>query len=551
MSELISKAHDILGKMNIKTICHIDDFYEREKDFKDVILAQLDKVSSPVLSEIFTKHDKECVDDLDIDKKTLISIWDDLTLTEINSLTKCLEGCVETWDTKASSLIEVLFSTCTLIKMSPSAWEQNKAEFIKELSDNKILFLFDNDWGTGGDSGFNQILDLINNVNIPKQNLLCGLYTHTIGTKEENKKRIELAKQYSLDKDRFLVISKQHEDSSFICSLATTALLPTLNKFRAKVFELITQATRDVEQKVKEFDIVDLEYMILNKSKEEGDWEPKILYRIHKNKHLKEFRNIIFNNEVEIQSIINEMRAVKQYTIDNMIVPTNETKTIMQEELFDTKVNEYQCPLRLGDIFELNSKKYLLLAQPCDLSVRSTGKRANEEFRCFANLVEINNKGDNNDYKLEYFSEESHYINFSKAYKVSLNILDLCTYSKTGNTLIDVKITEQAHRLEGLSKRYTYIQKQVSNEFKLYKSLINHCDKESKTALKKKIFLPMNQKIYNRLSIDVDKQTIDYGLRRISNLAIDKARDVLTEFLRHAGRAAYETDLAKIDSKEY
>ena len=528
----------ILEKMGIQKVYHIDDSYEGmgEVDI-DQVLAQFSSIEAEKLQNIFAGKNKEFVNDEDIDKSTLKEIWEDLEASEQKEIILDIDASF-VWDKQALEIVESLFSEATINKITPTTWEERKDTIIEEVKEGRILFLFDKDWGTGqAEAGINAIQELLNNGSIPQENLLCGLFTHTVTPTNEYSSRKELATEKNIDSDRFLVISKQHEDSSFVLSLRTTALIPTLLSFKDKVKSSIVEATTQVQDYISDLDIVDLEYIVLDKSMNEGDWEADILYRLHKNRHIKAFRSKIFE-DTTVQPEIEKMRDIKGIG-EQKVKPTSETKVLMRYELYDDKINEYFCPLKSGDIFEKGNKKYILLAQPCDLMIRSNGKRAFDDYRCFVNLVEITKK--ESKYPLDYFgTDEPLFVHFSLAHKVELDILDLCVFHTEGKAVIDLNETEKTHNLKGLPIRYKKIHEKINKTFNLWKVIASTSATEQ--PLKKQFFTPNKQKVFS-LNVDKESKTIDFGLKRVSRLSKDKAQILLSEFLQHHGRPASEVDL--------
>gem|GEM_PF-3900227 len=537
MSNIENSVKSIFEHMDIKKIYHIDDFYEI--DYKTNFLAQFHLFDPLLIKDFFTKNNLEYTTNNDIDKQTLLDNWEKLDSKEIEEiLSKLNQNFI--WDIQSSSTVEKIFKQVNLEKLSPSAWEEQKEQISQTLKDNKTLFLFDNDWGTGlENSGIKAIKELTEIPDIKQDNIMCGLYTHTVKPEEEFSKRDTLAEQEQVSTNNFLVISKQHNEESFVKSLRTTAIMPTLKNFKDKIHKHILDSSSEVNDFItNKLDIVDLEYITLDSSSNEGEWEPKALYRLHANRHIKEFRNKIFS-DVSLQEDIKTMRNLKN--LSGIKSSPYKTKEIMKDELYDEKVNSYNCPLKSGDIFETKSqKKYILLMQPCEIMIRSNGKRSNDDYKCFANLVEISNDvTKKTDAELKYFNDETYYLQYSKIKKVELDILDLCSFSAEGKLEIDLNKTSFDHKLNGLSLRYNILQNKFNKMYNLWQS------SGGLRELKIPLFTPNGKGI---LSLTINNQGqnkhIDFGLQRINKLSKDVAQELLSKLLTHLSRAAYDVDLA-------
>lgn len=536
MSSLQDSVNSILDEMGIECVYHVDDYYCEAKPVTlDNVMAQFNDLNSETLKKILVE---DFTGDSEIDQAALREKWEDLTSEEKEELSISI-GESFIWDKKASELVESLFSEGRIEKLSPLEWEAKKEKIYEIIKGSKVLFLFDNDWGEHRkSSGIEAISSLLKNPEIIDTNLLCGLYTHTVTPEEEYSKRMSLATEKDIDNNRFLVISKQHEEETFVSSLRTTALIPTLIQFRDNVNKNIKDATTEVENIIAKLDIIDLEYITLDTSHKEGDWEPEILYRIHKNRHQKEFKSKLFADS-SIQELIEKMRKIK-FIDGPKIRPTREIIELMKHELYDEEVNRYNCPIKSGDIFEKGDKKYILLSQPCDLMIRSDGQRRPDGFNCFTNLVEIKAQESSEpsaSSKLDYLDiASSLYVHFSKAHKVELAVLDLCTFNNTGETSIDLKVTSFNHKIAGLTKRYEEIYKKIN---KTYNTWILKTDGSSDVA--KQLFTPNGKGVLN-LTTDKTNKIINFGLKRIARLSKAKAQVILDEFLRHKGRPASEVD---------
>lgn len=534
MSSLQDSVNSILDEMGIHSVYHIDDYYcEAKTVVLDNIMAQFNKLENETLKKILAD---DFTGDSEIDKETLREKWEDLISEEKEELSRSIEESFM-WDKKSSELIESLFCQERIEKLSPIEWEAKKEKIYEIIKDNKVLFLFDNDWGESRkSSGIEAISLLLKNPGIEDTNLLCGLYTHTVTPEEEYSKRMSLAVEKEIDNNRFLVISKQHEEETFVSSLRTTALIPTLIQFRDNVNKNIKDATTEVENIIANLDIINLEYITLDTSHKEGDWEPEILYRLHKNRHQKEFKSKLFVDS-SIQELIEKMRNIKSIKAIKT-QPTNEVKQLMRHELYDDEINSYYCPIKSGDIFIKGDKKFILLSQPCDLMIRSDGIRRPDGFNCFTNLVEIKDRAADEpsaSSKLDYFQESDLYVHHSKAHKVELSILDLCTFNDSGETKIDLNLATFNHKMEGVKKRYEKVFKQFDKIFTLFITT-NHSN-----DIAKQLFAPHGKGVLD-LNVDRANKIINFGLKRISRLSKSKAQAILDDFLSHNGRPASEVD---------
>lgn len=100
-----------------------------------------------------------------------------------------------------------------------------------------------------------------------------------------------------------------------------------------------------------------------------------------------------------------------------------------------------------GDIFLIGTKKYILLFQPCSLSIRQDGKRSRDLSSAY--VIEIKNKTKGtqtlkeNEVPLENPKDlEFHYINLASFQHICLDVVDMVSFNSEGKAIIDVSKEE-------------------------------------------------------------------------------------------------------------
>jgi len=129
-------------------------------------------------------------------------------------------------------------------------------------------------------------------------------------------------------------------------------------------------------------------------------------------------------------------------------------------------INEFRDPLRNGDLFEIgngeNLSTWVLIAQPCDLMVRSDGKRTYEKNFKVAVLAPVTRKPLGNEPELKPYHEfklerldhgglQAGNVVFTKATPVSLHVLDLVVLRTDGVCKIDSNDAEPFPTFSSLS----------------------------------------------------------------------------------------------------
>lgn len=550
VSNLKSSISSILEQMNINEIYHIDDCYISEEIDKNIVLAQYNNIDSEFIKNLFEENNKDFVEDEEIDKETLRETWESLTPSTLKDLKAQIDESFK-WDNVATKVIDELLGD-SIKKLTPKQWEENKNTILEKLKTTKILFLFDNDWGIAKNSaGISEIKKVLEINDIPEGSIFCALYTHTVNPGDEYLNRKTFSEIHDIDINKFLVISKKHEHESFVSLLRTTALIPTLHSFKDTLIDRMQSISEEIKDYfTTKIDILDLEYILLDVSENEGDFETETLYRLHKNIHYQKFKNQISVDET-INQTIKKMRKIKNISKKIKLLKPKNTFNIMHNEFYHLKINKINCPIKSGDIFEFNDKQFILLAQPCDLMIRKDGKRSYPKYKHFVNLLEISCFREENKSSglklLKYYKNDDkfYYINYTKALKVELDILDLCVYNEEGEVKIDLNQQEKDHRLESNILRYKKIHTKFMELFALVEGIhkIDTLNEISIKSLEKKILVSDYSDLLFNLEIDFGEKIINFGFKRVARLNKDLSQDALLNFMNFNSRLAHDVDL--------
>ena len=216
-------------------------------------------------------------------------------------------------------------------------------------------------------------------------------------------------------------------------------------------------------------------------------------------------------------------------------------------------------PIELGDIFQKTSgnRKFILLAQPCDLMVRSDGKRRHTVYEAVLAEIETPSNDQNKHlafehgdiYKLPYFDEitgDEHYVNFSKTHSVKLCILDLCVYQKDGSAKISYGQTCPETLIPSWKNHFSKINRDFEKVIKRYKEL-------QEKGIKKDILNMILPKSSNekstlfkaKIQLSKKEESISYDCKRIGRLCQPRSGELLTKYANYISRMAFEHDFAR------
>jgi hypothetical protein len=344
--------------------------------------------------------------------------------------------------------------------LSPQAWHQQRADLIAQCSeDDRTLFLFDqelevNDAGLGFHKGSDIIRDMADKERAGfGTRWFCGMLTHTVEKGEEVASWRKLEKSEKLDLRFFMPIAKTTLDDApaFYGAVYRTLIntyCQTMKNLAADAFE---KALKDALERFSDLDPIDFEHMIVKSSETEGVSELETLIRIY---------GIIQKDQVKTQILqkarVSEFSAAARIVKDFADIGRELSATSRErlhrlrwEELYesDELVNGYNDPLRNGDVFEIgeggNLKIWVLIAQPCDLMVRSNGERAREDNFKVAVLAPLRTRKlgveaelkDGLSFSLDHYDHngaQSAVVQFADATPANLHVLDLAVLNKDG-----------------------------------------------------------------------------------------------------------------------
>ena len=223
---------------------------------------------------------------------------------------------------------------------------------------------------------------------------------------------------------------------------------------------------------------------------------------------------------------------------------------ISHKEIYDSgeHINGLHLPTEVGDLLIRESgKRYVVVAQPCDLMVRSGGLRAPELTHVLvAELAPGAAPGDElfAEFKLPYFDEASGaaaLVRLARPTFVRALILDSCVLNADGWARLDMRGTSPDELLPHWHARHEKLQKLGAAIFTRLGKLQGDVAQEVKIAMtghfKGDVFAPK--------TIDADAQTITWDCRRVGRIGDPYAQALLNRYSQYFARDAYLHDLAR------
>jgi hypothetical protein len=328
--------------------------------------------------------------------------------------------------------------------------------------------------------------------------------------------------------------------------------------------------------------------LVINSSLVEGSREIDSLLRLIHIVFDKQIRESLAQSP-ELDSLFNSIERI----VDIDSVANKETKHIFEKSIVNsffqdesyiqgTVINGLLTPLQNGDLFCVNEKAYyILLCQPCNLAIRSKGKRSNDydigflvplldretddfidsQLRIVRSSEETAIEETITNVKKElkdFFSNyQSYYsaINCSidgkrmcaainKYSTISLSLLDYATFSEDGKVIINKTPSLRLHRNQKLlAKNHKSKFEKIGD----YGSLLEGLDQDCAITLKPKI-KSLAFSLLLKLGIKPNYENSQYifPIQRIGHLREPYSSDLLIQLSHYISRTGFPGDFGKV-----
>lgn len=471
--------------------------------------------------------------------------------------------------------------------LSPQEWDSRKKAIIENLKKGeKLLILFDEELVHAGDNYANRkgqdlIVELLAEKKRRKvgDRIICTLLTHKIAeAKDELHFRDDLISKRptrDLTNKDFFPLAKIRLDKpeNFADGIKKVIINPHIEALKQNTIALIRQSYKEATRSIAKFDTYDFEDTIINKSFNEGIWEPETIIRISDivfTAHLKKSMATTGYSKLVNRSIKQAQQyAGINYKVDITMAPYSEKLKWRHRELYEDGqiINMLRQPIGNGDIFKIDSKLFVLVAQPCDLMIRGGNNLGERKTKVVAllQIEEIERKNiekklqqtnySNFNFAMEYFSAEGVMwgaANFKNYLMVDIDYLDLCTLNSEGKGIINV--SKPNVKTSFLSKAWEARFKTIKGKLKINHETIKSIKKQLKNldeVTVEQISAKYLPQFILASTLPMEHQVVysnglfNFGVERILSLKEPKSSHLLNRFTKHQSRVAEPHDFAR------
>jgi len=395
------------------------------------------------------------------------------------------------------------------------------------------------------------------------------MLTHTVEKGDEVASWHRLAKSESLDLRFFMPIAKTTLDDAhaFYGAVYRTLINTYCQTMKHLAQDAFKKALEEALERFALLDPIDFEHMVVKSSQIEGVSELETLIRLY---------GIIQKDQVKSQILqqarVGEFAAATRSAKDiadigRALSLTSQERLhkLRREELYESDhlVNSYNDPLRNGDLFEIGEddslRLWVLIAQPCDLMVRSNGKRVREENFKVAVLapLRIRPLGEEAGVKeglhfsLEHYDHggaQSAIVLFADATPANLQVLDLAVFNKDGrcqltaasDPSLSLPSRSWQKRDAELRQHFAKVRKQIEAARKSHKDAVANL---LATAI-----IPRGapNKMFAKYGAYKDGG-FSYPIRRCGRIRDPLAASLLIAYSRFLARDAYAHDFSRAE----
>lgn len=281
-------------------------------------------------------------------------------------------------------------------QLSMGQWRLQRDALIREATGGAVtLFIFDDDFsleGLDANAGRRE-LEWIRAQLAGKRHATV-LLTHGAATEDaERGIEEELRTADTASGFRTVVISKeplQRGTDSLVRRVKYALLQDQFVDLKGKVGAAMTTAAQSAIAALEKMGVDEFERIIVHSSLTEGAWCPETVTRVIWVGQEKAVRRSLRTDQAVHNLVAAIEPLAKLRTGEPSAAVVEHACRLQHLEVVDSAsdLTGLFLPLDLGDIFEYGGKRYVLIAQSCDLAIRSNGKRNRDEDRIVA-LVEL------------------------------------------------------------------------------------------------------------------------------------------------------------------
>ncbi len=434
--------------------------------------------------------------------------------------------------------------------MTADKWESEKDSIINAGADRPTLVLFDRDLGTGNpNEGHRLAVDLY--AADKGGHIWAGLLTNTVEVADEGSVWREFTDDHADYADRFILLSKKHlvdDANSFPEALRVVLISQPASTLSNQVQAAITSSAEKVALEIKRLSPPEFERIVFGLAKDEGVWEVDVLLRLFDARLRSNVRDALYENAL-VRQATNLLRKMSTQLRESNPVSI-EAQNIYRDELYENSehLNRFHLPVELGDIYKkrVGEKQFILVGQPCDLMVRTDGKRAPD--LSFVTLLPICSDDPNKAkpdsqthravFELPAFKGGNPaWVEMDRPCLVPMESVDYCALNDDGSGLAPTSDAQPDWIVPSWERRW----RKLAESAEALRMTLKGTNRNERIA---KIRTQFGIRTDCKAKPSMEGDNFNLGLIRTGRILSPYARALLTNYSAHLARDAFEPAIA-------
>ena len=384
----LNEAKEIISKLlkatNIYKVYYIDDIFQDDKEIDE----HFEEFSAAIEVDLSKGHTEDIPDEIIYAGPNNLEYevrkwWAEMPLGKKEQMLK--KYVSEETEKSAISIQEVMGELC--ICCPPSIWDEKYKTDAQEKinAGQSILLLFD--YALSEERNGLQYAEEA--LALDTDCAYCGIISNMFSIDNEFQQRDAYKKQnpkyyiYPLSKERLTIDTEDY--SAFISGLKNILWVKHIELIKEHTKEIIQNAFDETINQYLDIQPPTYKQIIVDSSFTEGCQEIDTTLRLFQIILDKKIKESITEDTLSLinknSDLILDIQAQSDVNCQYPEVNDQAISFIKDERFLDGSIiNSIYAPIQNGDIFKINKTLYILLCQPCNISIRSEGKRGNNDY---------------------------------------------------------------------------------------------------------------------------------------------------------------------------
>lgn len=556
MAEAASAVQAILARFGIKRVVVVDD---RSRTANWVLIG----------SRLTGELRQEIADDLGLALTVLTEDWpfavEQLDDEQRGALVAAFEGAaieggldpatteIDVVDDEAiySNLGMIVGESAEIVQIDPQAWSGERESLLNQAKALPTLFLVDQDMGAV--RGSRLIHEVLTG---PTDGCRFCLFTATVQPQDEYAQWEQIALDEDLAVEAVGLVSKHHlvEGTAlgFARMLKMSLSYAEVVSFREGIVTRYLAAAESAASAIRNIKVPVLAQIVFESSTVEGVWEVETLTRLLRSVFEDELdRSLRDPDLVDTTALVRSAAIIGTGPDPSLMAEASKLQAL--ERYHHSDFNMLHEEIANGDVFRVDTANgpclLVLAAQPCDVSLRSSGGRSGDQSHQVMLQIVETDEPPASSVELPYFrAEGGSFVRLVRPRYVPTILLELCSFNDDGVARVPPAATDggPVFATDGAKKRYLDVSKK----------LIAALERVSKWAtanlpdgvVARQFPHADRPLILPTVVLEDGARSLEYPVQRVGRLRAPLAEAVLTAYGLASSRTAEAHDLALISS---